>query len=157
MMRLTTVLKTLLFALLLATPAAAQSTVVVAPAAATFAHSDADFAITASYHFEFYTCTSVTTAGVCVGQAATPFQAGVDVPKSLVTGTAVARSVDMKAAPTSGVLSSVPLGVGLVATVKAVADTSVPGVGGTSAASNISNAFFAQARTPVAPGSLAVR
>ena len=43
-----------------------------------------------------------------------------------------------------------------VADLKAVGDTTVPGVAGTSAYSADSNAFFARARTPAAPGLVVV-
>jgi hypothetical protein len=55
------------------------------------------------------------------------------------------------------VLASFPIGIGFVAAIKVVGDTSVPGVAGTSAASPDSNPFFAQGRVPAALTAVVIR
>lgn len=142
-----------LFTVLLAHAGYAQS--VVAPSTATFTHSDADLGITATYQVALFQCATVTTAGTCTGKAAAPFTT-ISVPKAVVTGTAAARVINLKAAPATGTLTGLPAGVGFVMEVSAVGDTSIPGVAGTSAPSNDSNPLFGSARTPAAPGSVTV-
>lgn len=134
-----------------ATPVLAQLPP-IAPTTATFTHADVDFNITSVYHLDFFTCASVSTAGVCTGQAVLPIQAGVDVPRAQVTGTAASRVISLTAGSTPTLLASVPVGTGIVAQIKAVGDATQPGIGGTSAYSPPSNGFFAAARTPAAPG-----
>jgi hypothetical protein len=141
--------------LVFAQPAAAQ--VVIAPQSAVFVHSDADFAITANYHFDFYTCASVTAAGVCVGQASAPVQLGLDVLKAAVSSSGQSRTISLVTPPAPTLLGSVPIGTGIVATVVAVGDPNVVGVGGQSAPSTASNAFFFKPRTPAAPGTPVVK
>lgn len=148
-------------AVLVPTLAAAQ--VVVGPSTALFSHSDEQYAITATYHFDFYQCASVTVdatnpQGVCVGKAASPFQAGADVAKASVAGSAANRSVNLRTvATTNGVLMAMPIGVGFVTAVTAIADTTIPGVAGSSPPSTDSNPFFGQARTPAAPGNARIQ
>lgn len=140
----------------------AQAQVVVGPSSAVFSHPDDQYAITATYHLDFYQCASVTVdaanpQGICIGQAAAPFQSGADVPKSAVTGDAQNRTVNLRTSSANGVLTAMPVGVGFVTKIKAVADATIAGVAGTSAPSPESNPFFSQARTPAAPGNASIR
>ena len=141
----------------------AQAQVPVAPSTATFTYSDAEFAIVDFYHTDFYSCASVTVSvanptGVCVGRAATPFQSGFDTPKAQITGTSPTRVINLKAAPASGVLASVPNGTGVIAVILSHGDVTVPGIAGVfGPPSNDSNPFFSAARTPAAPGPPVVR
>lgn len=158
-------------ALLVAVPMAAAAQVVVNPQAANYISADADHAITATIHVDYFQCASVTAAAACVGKAAAPFQAGTDVAKSAITSagvvtcptgmpagsTCTTHVISLTTAPASGVLASMPSGIGFVADLKAVGDTTILGVAGTSPYSTDSNPFFARARTPAAPGLVVVQ
>jgi ABC-type sulfate transport system permease component len=158
-------------ALFLAVPTVAAAQIAVNPQAATYVSTDADHAITATIHIDYFQCSSVTPAAACVGKASAPFQSGTDVPKASITSTGAVtcptgvpagstcttHSVSLTTAPANGVLASMPSGVGFVADLKAVGDTTIPGVAGTSPYSADSNPFFARARTPAAPGLVAVQ
>lgn len=135
----------------------AEAQIVTAPTDATFAHPDADFAITSGYRMEFFQCSSVTPGPppVCVGRASQPFQTTGTVPKTLVTGPATARHflfADVQGAP----LASLPVAFGFVSALVAVGDTSAGG-SGESQRSGDSNPFFARGRNPATPTGLTVR
>jgi len=137
-------------------PLVASAQVTIAPTQASFVHADVDFNATAAYRLDFYACTSVTQAGLCVGRSSTPFQTAGQVLKSAVSGSATARTFPMSAL-TPAVLPSMPIGVAFVSTIIAIGDTAVPGVVGNSPPSADSNAFFAQGRTPASPAALSIR
>ncbi len=128
-----------------------QAQVVTAPTSLTFPHPDTEYAITLRYHFDFFQCASVSLAGACVGRAATPFQAGFDVPKTQVTGAATTRTINLTIPPPSTFLASMPGGTAFVAAVLAVGDPATGGTG-SSARSGDSAPFFTQGRVPAVPG-----
>jgi hypothetical protein len=130
-----------------ATRVSAQT--VVNPSTASFTQTPADIAATVSVQLDFFQCASLA-AGVCVGQAATPFQAGALVPAASITTLATPdsfgnnRVMPLTAAPQLGLLQSAPAGVPFVATLIANGD---PNLGaGASARSAASNGFFPSAR-----------
>lgn len=127
------------------------------PSAVAFAHPDSEFAVTGSYIEEFFQCGSIL-AGACVNQAAAPFQTGVTIPKSGVSTLSPPvngnnRSINLRVAPASGVLASLPSGVGFVTMLSAIGDPAAGGTG-SSARSAASNPFFQSAKTPAAPTGL---
>lgn len=127
-----------LFVLGLAAPAIAQ---VTAPVAASFSHSDADFAASTSFTFEFFQCTSIV-AGQGQGCAPQPFQTGATVAKSAVTTISPVNQFgnNRQFSLTGGLLPAAPLGVPFVATLTAVGDAA-QGVSN-SARSAASNPFY---------------
>lgn len=151
---LCSILTLIVLSLVAATPARAQ--VVTAPTRAEFQHPDADYAVTGTYHLDFYQCASLTPAGLCQGRAAVPFSSGADIPKAAVTGNATLRTANFSGGAVPGVLQSMPIGVAFVSTVIAVGDGTIGGQG-QSAPSVDSNAFFARGRTPASPTATAVR
>ena len=141
----------------LARPAAAQ--VLIGPSTVLFTHADADFALTASYQVDFFQCASLSS-GACQGQAVAPIQS-IAVPKASVTSfTADAngnnRSINLKAAPVSSVLPSLPAGVPFVLALAAVGDPNAGAVG-TSADSGPSGPFFAAGKVPAVPTAARVK
>lgn len=114
---------------------------VVAPTSASFTQSDADFAASASFTFEFFQCQSVQN-GVGNNCATAPFQVGATVAKAAVTtlNPVDAFGNNRQFSLTGGVLPSAPLGVVFVGTVTAIGD---PAVGvGNSSRSAASNPFY---------------
>jgi hypothetical protein len=138
-------------------PAAAQ--VLIGPSTALFAHADADFTLTASYQLDVFQCTSLV-AGACQGQAVAPMQSIV-VPKANVTSFSPDangdnRSINLKAAPVSMVLPSMPAGVPFVLAVAAVGDPNAGAIG-TTVDSGPSSPFFAAGKLPAVPTAVRVK
>lgn len=151
-------LKPMLVAALVLSARLAAAQTVVAPTAAIFDHPDAEFAITSGYRVEFFRCNSVSPGppAVCVGRAAAPFTTGAIVPKASITGTAAARRINLLAAPVSGVLASMPTGVGFVGTLVALGDLSAGGFGESGRTAD-SNPFYASGRTPASPTGVVIQ
>lgn len=131
--------------------APAQAQLAVNPASVNFSHPPAEFDQTASYHVDFFQCTSVGTGGVCVGRAAGPFQTGFDVPKSQVTNATNERVISLQAPPASGVLAAMPTGVAFVISIQAIGDPAVGASGISARSPDTPTAFIARGRTPAAP------
>lgn len=112
--------------LVLAQPASAQVT--TNPQTASFTLDDASFATITAVHLDFFSCTSLSPAGLCNGQATQPLQAGVDIPKaSVLTLSPVDqfgnnRKFSLTTSPVNGLLTSVPIGAPFVAEVNTVGD-----------------------------------
>lgn len=149
-----------LLVVMVARHAGAQS-LVTAPRIALFQHSDADVALTATYHLDLYQCGAVQN-GLCQNQAAAPI-AGFDIPKTAMTNvtppptdsTQPNRSISLLNA-SGAFLVAVPAGVPYIATLTAIADPNAGGQG-SSGASAASNPFYAVAGTPARPAAVTVR
>ncbi len=123
-----------------------QAQVVTGPNRAAFAQVAADIPVTLSAQLDFFQCASVSAAGVCVGQATTPFQSGAVIPAAAITTQAPDangnnRTISLTTAPASGLLGAVPVGVPFVATLILNGDPA-QGRGGASPRSAASNPFF---------------
>ena len=120
----------------------AQAQAVTGPTTALFTQPAGDIPLTLSYQLDFFQCASVTVAGACVGQAATPFQSGAVIPvASVTTQTPDAngdnRTFPLTTAPASGLLGAIPVGTFFVATLIVNGDPAQgEGNSGRSAASN---------------------
>jgi len=151
----------LVLALGIASVARADAQAVTAPSGASFSYPDTALAQVTGFLIEDFQCASLT-AGVCVGQAAAPFQTGANIPKANVVTLATPdafgnnRSVSFAAAPGSGVLTSLPAGVPFIATITAIGDPTV-GATGNSPRSAASNPFFSSAVPPAAPSNIKVK
>jgi hypothetical protein len=139
----------------------AEAQAVTAPTKASFTYTDVQMSLVSGFTVEDFQCASLN-AGVCVGQAAQPFQTGASIPKANVTLLATPdsfgnnRQIDLTAAPGNGILASLPAGVPFVSTILGVGDPTV-GVIGNSPRSAASNPFFATAGQPAAPGNFKVK
>jgi hypothetical protein len=140
-------------------PALASAQAVMAPTTVNFAHDDGGFAVTGSYREEYFMCSSVTVSNgvtTCVGRAAQPFTTVSQVPKSIVTGTANARSFKFADIPAGSPLPAMPVGVPFVTTLVAIGDP-VQGGAGESARSTDSNPFYGRGKVPAAVTNVVVQ
>jgi len=138
-----------------------EAQAVTAPTKASFTYTDVQLSLVSGFTVEDFQCASLS-AGVCVGQAAQPFQTGATIPKANVTLLATPdsfgnnRQIDLTTSPGNGILASLPAGVPFVSTILGVGDPTV-GVIGNSPRSAASNPFFATGVPPVAPGNFKVK
>jgi hypothetical protein len=152
-MRLTTAL--IIGAVLALFATSAQAQVVNNPKAVSFTADDATMAKSLGVHVDFFACASLDASSACVGQAAAPFQAGVDIPLPSVTLLAPVdqfgnnRQVSLTAAPASGLLASVPSGQPFVAQLFFIGDANQGAAN--SPRSAASNPFFSGLKALAAP------
>jgi hypothetical protein len=134
-----------------------QAQTVSAPTTAVFAQSDADFALTVSYHVDFYQCASVV-AGACVGASTTPFSTGVTVQQGNVIPLTPPDSAGnnrqfslVDHGPVQAFLLTMPVTAAFVGTIQA---TGVTGV--ISPISALSDVFYPAHQLAV-PGSFTIK
>lgn len=138
---------------LMATPAAAQ--VVTGPRAVSFTADDASLSKSVGVHLDFFSCVSLDSAGVCVGQATAPLQTGVDIPLPSITTLSPVdqfgnnRQVSLTTAPANGLLPSVPAGQPFVASLFLIGDANQGAAN--SPRSAASNPFFSGLKPLPAP------
>lgn len=153
--------KLLVLLVLVCLPTLVSAQTVSAPTQILFDHSDTDMGMTVGYRVEFFQCATITTptppgVPVCNGRATAPFQVGTVVAKSGITTTTIpTRVINLLTPPMNGALAVMPIGVGFVSNVIAVADAG-QGLTG-EVRSNDSNPFYPKLKILAPPTNVQVR